>query len=157
MPQPVNDTIAELTENVQTAKIEVPVSMLRRAQAARSEYSDYGSNDEEHDILGEFCDLVAMAIEDVGYATWRIFVDLPHTPTEADIEAIKGEIPSDLADTFSHDNITEGRPTGLWFRMTALVEDEPLGVAQLAASEFLAAARGVQNAARVAAIDQLDR
>src|SRR5207247_6214233 len=98
MPQPVTDTIAELTETVASVTIEVPISMLRRAQAARSEYSDYGSNDEEHDILGEFCDLVAMASEDVGFATWRIFVDLPATLTEADVDAIKGDIPSDLAD-----------------------------------------------------------
>ena len=54
-------------------------------------------------------------------------------------------------------NITEGRPTGLWFRMTALVEDEPLGVAQLAATELLAAARGVQADARVVAVDQVER
>ena len=154
---PHTDTIAALTETVESVKIEVPISMLRRAQAARSEYSDYGSNDAEHDILGEFCDLVAMASEDVGFATWRIFVDLPDTPTEADVDAIKGDIPSDLADTLSHDVIREGRPTGQWFRMTALVEDEPLGVAQLAASEFLAAARGVQAKARVVAIDQVER
>jgi hypothetical protein len=38
-----------------------------------------------------------------------------------------------------------------------LVEDEPLGVAQLAASEFLAAARGINAKARVVAIDQVER
>lgn len=145
-----------LAETVETVTIEVPVSMLRRGQAACSEYSTYGSNDGEHELLVEFCDLVASAVDDRGPANWRLVVDLPDTPSQDDLAQIREHIPSELAESLTHDNVIDGRPNGIWFRVSGYIDGEPLGVAQLAASELLAAARRVQPRARLVAIDPTD-
>jgi hypothetical protein len=118
--------------------IPVTVTVARQclwdAQCARSEYSGYGSNDREHEVLLELAGVLAHAVGlERDYDTWRLVCEVDRDLVSAD-DAIRGRIPSELAA-----RLTLTR-TGDWeCTLTTSVENEALGVALKAAGALAAA------------------
>lgn len=136
-------TAADTADRTQVT-ITVPLQLLWAAQCAQTDFSDYGSNDAEHDVLTELCELVSAATGDApGHADWLLTVELSERPSDVAFGGLEGRIPSDLFE------MLEVRPTGTGtVCLTATVDDQPFGVARTAALELagaLIAARVSEN------------
>lgn len=129
-------------EIASSATVEVPGDLLRRAQVAACEYSDYGSNDAENDVLDELMDIIGTAIGDPGHATWRATIAVADGSDI--IDAVAGMIPS-VEDSLELDGAT----------LTATVNDERLGVAQAAFGELLDVADNADVAAELIRIEMV--